>query len=343
MGKTNPPTVFTAEEIAKFWENAAKPEDYSALRVHRVTQEGQPAGLPADVVEIARAAAEKLGARRRRRRGSRKPAGADSARERALDAIEEVMDLLDVPSETYDVGLHTVVFNVSDDEVEGYPPLPLGYGFKGGVARKALARTLRLPISTAAVRDIDLLRAAETPPEHDRELNERYMTEDLIHGDAKVEAITTPQEYFTTREVTANQIMFLDGEIRITPLGLLDTLGGVIRVTSGHLSINRGRVHPIVVFKVLRFAAHQRAEGREPLIKPFRVNTRKYPHPFAFFFALQLSRAFEGGVEVADHYVQYARDWDLLALADLPDDITAAEAAEVLKERLTDYELSFAV
>jgi len=341
MGKTNPPMVFDAEEIARFWENAAKPEDYSALRVHSVTQEGQPAGLPADVVAMARAAAEKLGARRRR--GSRKPAGSDSTLDRALDAIDEVMDLLEVPNEAYDVGRYTVVLHVSDDEAGGYPPMPPGYGFKGGVARKALARTLRLPISTAAVRDIDLLRAAETPPQHDRELSERYMTEDLIHGNAKVEAITTPKEYFTTREVTVNQIMFLDGAIRITPLGLLDTLGGIIRVTPGHLSLNRGRVHPIVAFKVLRFAANQRAEGRSPLIKPFRVSTRRYPHPFAFFFALQLSRAFEGGIEVADHYVQYARDWDLLAPADLPDDITAAEAAEVLKERLTDYELNFVV
>lgn len=342
MPKPETTTVLTAEDIDRLWANAARPEDYPALRLHRVTQDDQAAGLPPEVVERAREAAETLSGRRRRKRRSAKPTAPQTpAPSAAEQAIEELMEALEVPDEAYDIGPNTVVFAVDDDEAAGYPPLPPGYGFKGGVARKALARVLRLPIWTAAVRDIDLLRDADTPPDHDRELAERYMTDDLIHGDAQVEAITNARDYFTTREVTVNQITFLDGEIEITHLGLLDTLGGVIRVTRQHLGTNYGRAHPIVAFKVLRFAANLRAEGREPLIPHFRVNFRRRPHPFAFFLALQLSRAFESGMEVAEFYIDYAREWGLLGKAGLDDDTTAAEAAELLRDRLTDYHLEF--
>ncbi|MEO0514709.1 MAG: hypothetical protein AAF086_05370 [Planctomycetota bacterium] len=349
MPRPEPATILTAEDIEQLWANAASPDDYPALRFHRVTQEGDPAGLPEDIVQQARDAADAVAGRRQsRRRGrggsrgrsSKKPSG--PSLEWIEDAIHALMQMLDVPDEAYEFHRNTVVFFVPDDEAADYPPLPEGYGFKGGVVRKALARTLRLPISTAAVRDIDLLRATDTPPDHDHELAERYMTDDLIHGNAKVEAILSPRDYFTTREVTVNQAWFLEGEIEITHLGLLDTLAGIIRVTQGHLNQNFGRVHPIVAFKVLRFAANMKAEDREPVIPPFRVNFRRRPHPFSFFLALQLSRAFESGADVAEIYLDYARQWNLLGKADLDEDITAAEAAEILKERLTDYHLEFA-
>ncbi|MEM6854259.1 MAG: hypothetical protein AAF593_07605 [Planctomycetota bacterium] len=351
MARPQPTTELTAEDIDALWANAAHPEDYPALRFHRVTQEGEPAGLPEDIVDLARSASDKLGGYRGRRRRRGKGRGSSSSKSSSSkpslewieDTTHELMELLDVPDDAYEVHRNTVVFPVPEDEAAGFPPLPEGYGFKGGVARKALARTLRLPISTAAVRDIDLLRAADTSPEHDRELAERYMTDDLIHGDAKVEAVINPRDYFTTREVTVNQAWFLHDEIEITHLGLFDTLGGIVRVTQEHLNQNFGRAHPIVAFKVLRFAANMEAEGRVPVIPPFRVNFRRRPHPFSFFLALQLSRAFEGGHEVAEHYIELARQWNLLSKADLPDHTTAVEAAEVLKERLTDYHLVFQV
>ncbi|MEM1110116.1 MAG: hypothetical protein AAGH99_15630 [Planctomycetota bacterium] len=352
MPRPDPSPALTAEDIDALWANAAHPEDYASLRFHRVTQEGEPAGLPPEIVEQARQAAEVLGGRRRRRRRGKKKSGNNSERsnrrpssrpslEWIEDTIHDLMEALDVPDEAYEFHRNTVVFPVPEDEMAGLPPLPEGYGYKGGVVRKALARTLRLPISTAAVRDIDLLKAADTPPDHDRELAERYMTDDLIHGDAKVEAVINHRDYFTTREVTVNEAWLLHDEIEITHLGLIDTLAGVVRITQGHLNQNFGRAHPIVAFKVLRFAASMQAEGREPVIPPFRVNFRRRPHPFAFFLALQLSRALEGGVEVAEHFLEYARQWNLLAKADLPDDVNAKAAAEVLSERLSDYHLDF--
>ncbi|MEL7087116.1 MAG: hypothetical protein AAGL98_01535, partial [Planctomycetota bacterium] len=328
MANPNSPAELTAQDIEKLWDNAADPDDYPALRPHRVTQEGEPAGLPDDVVELARAAADQLTRRRRRRRrrSGDKPKSSPPPGEAAGEALHALMEMLEVPEEAYAVGPYTVVLHVDEEEARGYPPMPDGYGFKGGVSRKALARALRLPISTAAVRDIDLLRAADASDDHDRELSERFMTEDMILGNAKVEALVSPRDYFATREVTMNQLFYLDGEIQVTPIGLLDTLGGVIRVTQGHLNTNRGRTHPIVAFKALRFAANLLAEGREPLITPFRTDFRRRPHPFAFFLALQLSRAYESGPETAEFYVEYARQWGLLDQANLPDTITAAEA-----------------
>jgi hypothetical protein len=169
------------------------------------------------------------------------------------------------------------------------------------------------------------------------------MTDDLIHGNAQVEEVADWRVYLATRAVTMNQLWFLDDRVHITPLGLVDTLAGVIRITQSHLNANRGRVHPIIAFKVLRFAAHMQAEGREPRVLPMRVNFRRRSHPFAFFFALQLSRACESGLDVAERYLDLVREWNLLEKTGLPDDVTVHDAGEILTERLSGYHLTFAV
>lgn len=167
------------------------------------------------------------------------------------------------------------------------------------------------------------------------------MTEDLILGNAQVEVMPAPREYFASREVTVNQLYCLDDEICGTPLALVDTLAGNIRVTQSHLNYNRGRVHPIVAFKVLRFAAAMEAEGRQPTVLPMRIGFRRRSHPFSFFLALQLSRAFESGRGVAESYLGYCRQWQLLEKAELPEDVTAVDAAGILKQRLAEYDLHF--
>jgi len=343
-----------AARIERLWANAASPDDFHALREHRVEQDGEAAAIPEDIRAAARAAAEELryGGRkpsRRRGRGRGKGQGkADTPPEPpadpmkgALDAIEDLLDALDIPEEACEIGENTLAFPVDPDDLAGYPPMPPGYGFKGGVARKALARVLRLPISTSAVRDIDLLRLGGTPPEHDQRLAEVYMTDDVIHGDAEVEEIVSPLDYLTTREFTVNEILFVDGVVRITPLGLLDTLGGVVRVTQAHLNKNRGRVHPVVGFKALRFAGTGRNEGNDIRIARFRLSYRPRAHPLAFFFALQLSRAFEADPAIAELYMGMARRRGFLEHVGLDEDATAAEAAGLLKERLPGYYLEF--
>jgi len=305
-----------AERIERLWANAASPDEFPALREHRVEQDGEAAVLPAEVRTAAQDAAEALrygGRKPRRRRGRGKPraeAGEPAEppvdpMEAALDAIEDLLDA------------------------------------KGGVARKALARVLRLPLSTSAVRDIDLLRIGGTPPEHDQRLAEVYMTDDVIHGDAEVEEIVSPLDYLTSREFTVNEVLFVDGVVRITPMGLLDTLGGVVRITQAHLNRNRGRVHPVVGFKALRFAGTGRHEGNNIRVARFRLSYRPRAHPLAFFFALQLSRAFEADPAIAELYMGMAQRRGFLEHVGLEEDITAPEAAALLKERLPGYYLEF--
>lgn len=339
-----------AERIERLWANAASPDDFPALGQHRVEQDGEPAVIPEELREAARAAADELrygGRKPRRRRGGRAPQHAEpqvlaaDPIEAALDAIEGLLDALDIPDDACEIGENTLAFTVDPDDLAGYPPMPPGYGFKGGVARKALARVLRLPLSTSAVRDIDLLRLGGTPPEHDQRLAEVYMTDDVIHGDAEVEEIVSPLDYLTSREFTVNEILFVDGVVRITPLGLLDTLGGVIRITQAHLNRNRGRVHPVVGFKALRFAGTGRHEGNNIRVARFRLSYRPRAHPLAFFFALQLSRAFEADPAIAERYMGMAQRRGFLEHVGLDEDTTAPEAAAMLKERLPGYYLEF--
>ena len=341
-----------AERIERLWANAASPDEFPALREHRVEQDGEAAVLPAEVRTAAQDAAEALrygGRKPRRRRGRGKPraeAGEPAEppvdpMEAALDAIEDLLDALGIPEDAYEIGENTLAFPVDADDLAGYPPMPPGYGYKGGVARKALARVLRLPLSTSAVRDIDLLRLGGTPPEHDQRLAEVYMTDDVIHGDAEVEEIVSPLDYLTSREFTVNEVLFVDGVVRITPLGLLDTLGGVLRITQAHLNRNRGRVHPVVGFKALRFAGTGRHEGNNIRVARFRLSYRPRAHPLAFFFALQLSRAFEADPAIAELYMGMAQRRGFLEHVGLEEDITAPEAAALLKERLPGYYLEF--
>lgn len=340
-----------AARIERLWANAASPEDFPALREHRVEQDGVAAVIPEDLRAAARAAADDLrhgGRKPNRGRGRGRGKGpadrqgpAADPMEAALDTIESLLDALGIPEDACEFGENTLAFRVDDEALAGYPPMPSGYGFKGGVARKALARALRLPISTSAVRDIDLLRLNGTSPEHGQELAEVYMTDDVIHGDAEVEEIIGPLDYLTTREFTVNEILFVDGMVRITPLGLLDTLGGVVRVTQAHLNKNRGRVHPVVGFKALRFAGTGRHEGNDIRIAQFRLSYRPRAHPLAFFFALQLSRAFEADPAIAELYMGMARRRGFLEHVGLHEDASAQEAAGLLKERLPGYYLEF--
>jgi len=342
-----------AERIERLWANAASPDDFPALREHRVEQDGAPAVIPDEVRAAARVAADELrhgGRKPRRRRGrgrGKVPAAAagpppsEDPMDAALDVIERLLDALDIPDDACEIGENTLAFPVDPEDLVGYPPMPPGYGFKGGVARKALARVLRLPLSMSAVRDIDLLRLNGTPPEHDQRLAEVYMTDDVIHGDAEVEEIVSPLEYLTSREFTVNEILFVDGVVRITPLGLLDTLGGVVRITQAHLNRNRGRVHPVVGFKALRFASAGRHEGNDIRVARFRLSYRPRAHPLAFFFALQLSRAFEADPAIAELYIGMARRRGFLEHVGLDEDCTSVEAAELLQERLPGYYLEF--
>lgn len=183
MAKPDDPPFITAQDIERMRSHAADPGEFRSLQEHSVSQDGQSAVLSEQVIELAKETSVMLSSRSRRRRtrsGQRveeprhpdadpdSRSGSPPPGVMASEAIEELMVLLDVPEQAYELGPHTFRLLMHPDEAAGYPPLPPGYGYKGGVARKALARTLRLPISTAAVRDIDLLRSDQVGNDHDR-------------------------------------------------------------------------------------------------------------------------------------------------------------------------------
>ncbi|MEE9405197.1 MAG: hypothetical protein V3V20_09910 [Algisphaera sp.] len=329
------------------WADAAKPEDYAALRAHDYAVPGDSGAVPVAVETRARELHEawfrkRSGGRRGGRRGGGKGRGRGGDVGEPVDFQKEVGDLLEalgVDSSTYTLTAWRAVFK-SDPELE-FPPLPEGYGFKGGVARKALAHALELNVSTAAVRDIDLLRMDGTPPDEDQRLGERYMTDDLVNGDFGVEVVVYRRDYLNTREITMNELLFVGEEIIVSLPALLATLGAVIRITQSQLNRNRGKVHPVVGCKAMRFAAVLKQEGRDPLIDRFRVHDRRTRRAFDFYFALQLSRSLEAGPALAEQYVAYARTWGFVTRAGLKEDVTAADAARILKRRLARFHLPF--
>ena len=302
-----------------------RPEAFSALREHRYA-ERDPAAA-ADVIDRARDLTRAL--RRTLSRPPREP----------LDPVPELLGRLGVTPLRYETRPRRMTFAV--DAGLSFPSVPEGYGFKGGVARKALAHALRINAYTLPVRDIDLLRTAGTDASRDAELGERYMPDDLTLGEFGVEVLDDADTYLRTRELTVNQVVLLGHEVTASYPALLDTLGATLRVAHFQKQRNRGKTHPGVACKLMRFAAQMRHEGREPLIKPFRLTPREMKFPFAFYFGLHLSRAGEAGAAVAGHYLDFCRERGYVERAGLPANGDARTCAAVLHERLREYAVDF--
>ena len=255
--------------------------------------------------------------------------------------MPDLLGTLGLGAESWEEGPHRFTLRIDPAVARGLPPVPEGYGFKGGVARKVLARTLRANAFASAVRDIDLLRTADTPGDEDHRLASLYMPDDLTLGEFGIEVLHDPVPYFNSRELTVNQLVLLGDELTVSHGCLLDTLGLTLRITGAHLTRTRGYVHPGVALKALRFAANLTVEGGEPRVLPFRVTPRRMKHGFDFYFALHLSRVYENGESAAAVYVRLASDRGFLRRARLPEDATAASAAAILKKRLASYHLDF--
>ena len=330
------PAPDAAPTAAQGPASTADTQLFPALCAHRFEQTAS--GLR----ETARAAADRLHRRRghrRRRRGSSLDA---RSKPKAEDgAVPELLGQLGLEPLSVDTGPDRLTLRLDPALAAGLPPVPEGYGFKGGVARKALAQTLRLNISTAAVRDIDLLRTIETPGDQDASLAHRYMPDDLTFSEFGIEILDVEAGYFGSRELTLNEVLLLGDRLTVSHACLLDTLGLTLRVTKAHLTKNRGHVHPGVALKTLRFAANLAAEGNKPRVLPLRVTPRPMRHGFDFYVALHLSRAFENGEVVAAHYLRLVAERGLLKRARLPESATPRSAARILKKRLASYHLEF--
>ena len=318
--------------------DASDTELFPTLRAHRFSP--APAdGLRDRAREVADDSQGGFTAAIPRRGGGRRKKASPVPPE--VEAVPALLKELGIEPVEVEAGPHRCVLRVAPDLLGGLPPVPGGYGFKGGVARKVLARTLGLSAFGSPVRDIDLLRTAETPGDEDQRLAALYMPDDLTLGEFGIEVLGQEAAYMNSRELTVNQLALVGDRLAVTHACLLDTLGLTLRVTGAHLTRTRGYVHPGVALKALRFAANLSVEGGEPRVLPFRVTPRPMKHGFDFYFALHLSRVYENGEAAAEVFMRLAGDRNFLQRARLPRDASAASAARILRKRLAAYHLDF--
>ena len=116
------------------------------------------------------------------------------------------------------------------------PHLPATYGFKGGVAREQL-RTV-FGSTPYPVRDIDLIRLGHGSISEDVAMASKFMADDFARGNG-VELVRSEQQYFNSRDLTVNEVFFLNNTLLASPFCILDTLSKTLRATryrSGSLS-----------------------------------------------------------------------------------------------------------
>lgn len=214
----------------------------------------------------------------------------------ACELLQEVAP--DIP---YSMQLPSVfVFQVAPTDV---PTLPPQYAYKGGVARKALARALGWNIQCLPVRDLDLIRLGEAcDPLVERRLAESLMQEDYLFARRSViEYQPNLKGYWKTREFGVNEVILWDGQVICTLQCLADAIGGAVRPTRNHMHRNRGKVDGMVACKAVRFFAEGCVEGRAMRLPKFVTFRRRRAIPFQF--ALHLSRALAHSTKTAQLYM----------------------------------------
>jgi hypothetical protein len=143
----------------------------------------------------------------------------------------------------------------------GVPFIPPAYGIKGGGARLALAEALGISAREPKLRDLDLFRIGTRWSPLDSELAERFMEDDLRNGHG-VELVSTLEGYFSTRDLTLNQIAWMDGVLICAPLAMFDMVCRVLRPCryfAGTLHRSPS-VRSITIAKMYRFRAERGAE-----------------------------------------------------------------------------------
>ena len=223
----------------------------------------------------------------------------------------------------------------------GVDPLPIGYGLKGGSARALLERTLNLD-PDASTRDIDVIRIPldRDYEEQDTEVSKKYMPDDYQQGHG-VEVITSVQAYLDSRDFTINEVLVYGDILYVTRACILDTVRHIVRVTdfekrkATQLSWEDG-IGDKILSKMLRFRIQLLKKYSNAKIEdaPSLLLERRQIRPF--YLALQLDRAYEMGINIAEQYVR-----ELVILGQLPPVIrTAEQAVDYLLEHVYNFSFS---
>ncbi len=193
--------------------------------------------------------------------------------------------------------------------------LPSPYGFKGGMARSVLRETLGL--KSIPPRDLDMIRLSSEPYDGaDSEIAEKYMPQDFEFGDG-VEPVEDQGEYLKTRDFTINEVYVHGSKIVATEQCIKDTMRNIIRVTEHErFSYPGDEIGPKMKAKILRLHTEQIfAIGTSSIPEDDKNKIEKsFINPF--WLCVQLDRAFERGVKVADKFTELLIENNII-----PDDI----------------------
>ncbi len=239
-------------------------------------------------------------------------------------------------------------FKIQTNSVpNGVPDLPTEYGVKGGGAR-AVLRSL-LQIDAEPPRDIDLVYVAqnEQDMEISKELAEKHMPDDLEFGYG-VE--TLEENYFSSRDFTWNEVLYVDGQVIFSKQCLLDTVRNIVRIAEYEKQESyRGDpffVKPKLLAKAIRFVAMARAHGNSKTKLSEETAHAVEIGIDYWHIALHLNRSFEQSEAIAKEYVEELIERELLPatlksavealhyLSEETDFIFRAEAAEILDREI---------
>ncbi|OGY75274.1 MAG: hypothetical protein A2550_04560 [Candidatus Jacksonbacteria bacterium RIFOXYD2_FULL_43_21] len=229
-----------------------------------------------------------------------------SSEREGWDKLFELLDLKDLDIKEIENGK----FELKSSGLGKLSPPPDGYGYKGGMARAILLRTLKID-PTSEPRDIDLVKIKKTGQEKDVKLDPKFMSSDG-HG---IEDLK--DDYFNTRDFTINEAMIVGDKIQLTKQCLLDTVRRIVRFTD----FEKKELHdnpqtigdddkPFVsnklIAKAVRLVAEEFVRGRQMEIAENRVY--EYTSADNFFIALHLDHALERGISVARAYIDGLRE-----------------------------------
>jgi len=182
------------------------------------------------------------------------------------------------------------------------PALHGRYGYKGGAARIALGAALGDSTSGFAPRDLDLIRFGGKKNVEDDQMAKQFMPDDFTYGHG-VELCQSYREYFDTRDITLNEVVYIDDSVICSPQALQDSINQTLRPTE-HVLDENGNPPGKIVMKMIRILAEERTRGRRMKIADIPADIAITP----FDVALHLDRALHKSSRLASIFVRECFD-----------------------------------
>jgi hypothetical protein len=202
-------------------------------------------------------------------------------------------------------------FSCTFSQPPTFPPHP--YGVKGGAARYLLLELLG--VRTPDPRDIDVVRKGSHPIATDDKVAAHYMPDDYRFG-GKIELFTDLDRYLSSRDITINEVIYLDETLTFSPFAFLDSITRTIRPSryrTGTLS-KPPQLSGRVFLKMIRLRAE---------FLSYHENWQVVGIPDDVEFsetdlAIQIEKALQRGPHVAESFLEHLVEAEFLELGSPP-------------------------